>query len=106
MAKPKTEIVVNEQYKIVRVDSLNWQVFEYKQLKAPKNPNMPSREGEYDWVALQKFFGQLSPALRWLAEQQVDNGEKMTLQEAVSTIETSNLKLMRDIEKALKAANL
>lgn len=106
MDKAKTEIVVTERFKVVHVDSLNWQVFEYKQLKAPKNPSIPSREGEHDWVPLQKFFGQLSPALRWIAEQQVNNGEKMTLQEAVSMIETSNLKLLRDIEKALKAANL
>ncbi len=102
MAKAKTEIQINEQWKIVKSDALNWQPFEWREIE---NKSGAKRAGEFDWMASGHFFGQLSPALRWIAEQQVDNGEKMTMQEAVSRIETSNLKLMRDIEKALKAVS-
>lgn len=102
MAKTKTEIQINKQWKIVKSDALNWQPFEWREIE---DKGGAKRAGEFDWMASGHFFGQLSPALRWIAEQQVDNGEKITLQEAVSLIETSNLKLMRDIEKALKVMN-
>lgn len=99
----KTEIQINDQWNVVKEDSRNWQPYAWREIK---ESHKTTRAGEFDWMASGHFFGQLSPALRWIAEQQVDNGEKMTLQEAVSLIETSNLKLMRDIEKALKAMNV
>ena len=52
----RTEIPVDERYKIAHVDALNWQVFEYRTLKKSNNPNLASREGESDWIALPAFF--------------------------------------------------
>ena len=99
MARTKTEIQINEKWKIVKSDALNWQPYEWREIK---DKGDVKRAGEFDWMASGHFFSNLSSALRWLAEQQVDNGEKMTLQEAVNTIETSNIKLISDIKKALK----
>lgn len=107
MAKQPTEIIINDTFKVVRINNLNWQVFEYKELKAPRNPALANREGEFDWVAMPNYFGQLAPALRWIAEEQINNsGEKYDLMQAVSAIETSNLKLANDIRKALKNASV
>ena len=91
-----TEIQINERWKVVRIDSLNWCVYEW-------------RDGEKDganvtdWFSTKHYFGQLSPALRWITEEQInDSGEKYDLMQAVSAIETSNLKLAKDIRAALK----
>lgn len=100
----KTEIQINEMWKVVREDALNWQPYKWREIKETHKTN---RAGEYDWMATGHFFGQLSPALRWIAEEQInDSGEKYDLMQAVSAIETSNLKLAKDIRAALKNVDM
>ena len=62
MAKP--EIVIGD-LKIVRVDKLNWQIFELREIKDKGNTK---RAGETDWMALPAFFGGIKPALEYAKE--------------------------------------
>ena len=100
----KTEIQINDRWKLVRADGLNWQPYEWREIE---NKAGAKRAGEFDWKASGNYFGQLAPTLRWIAEEQINNsGEKYDLMQAVSAIETSNLKLASDIRKALKNASV
>lgn len=104
MAKPKTEIIINDQWKVVRQDALNWQVYQWREIK---ETHKTTRAGEFDWVGTGHYFGQLSPALRWIADEQInDSGEQYDLMQAVSAIETSNLNLAKQIRQALKGLEL
>jgi len=102
----RTEIIVNERFKIVHVDALNWQVFEFKTLKKSNNPNLASREGESDWVALPAFFNRVEYAAEWLARKHFAEGGEVyeSLQDAVKAIRASNKKLSREIAAALESA--
>ena len=100
----RTEIIVNERFKIVHVDALNWQVFEFKTLKKSNNPNLASREGESDWVALPAFFGLPEHAFEWIARKHFADGGEIyeSLEEAVKAFKASNKKLVREFTKALE----
>ncbi len=94
----KTEIIVNDRYKVVRVDSMNWQIFEYREIK---DRAKAKRAGELDWIGLPYFFGDLKYALiRLLNLNVATSGESMTLDEAVSRIEA----IERQIAKVAKKA--
>lgn len=81
MAKPKTEVIINDSYKIVRYDSLNWQVYKWREIGKAVDKDKQSREGESDWMPTGRFYGSLVPALRWIAEECIaDSGEKYDLQ--------------------------
>ena len=100
----RTEIIVNERCKIVHVDALNWQVFEFKTLKKSNNPNLASREGESDWVALPAFFGLPEHAFEWIARKHFADGGEIyeSLEEAAKAFKASNKKLVREFTKALE----
>ena len=100
----RTEIIVNERFKIVHVDALNWQVFEFKTLKKSNNPNLASREGESDWVALPAFFGLPEHAFEWIARKHFADGGEIyeSLEEAAKAFKASNKKLVREFTKALE----
>lgn len=96
----RAEIVVSERYKVVRIDSLNWQVFEFREIKNKQ------RAGQKDWVALPRFYGKLTDALAGIARHgNSDACGSMTLDEAVRAIEKSNERLAREIEKAVSGMN-
>ena len=101
----RTEIIVNERFKVVHVDALNWQVFEYRTLKKQNNPNRQSREGKSDWVALPAFFGLPEHAFEWLARKQFADGGEIyeSLEEAAKAFKASNKKLVRDVARALES---
>ena len=107
MAKhARTEIIVTARYKIVNVDALNWQVYEYKTLKKSNNPNLKSREGEKDWVALQTYFGRPEFAADWIARKQFADGGEIydTIQAAVKDFEKVSKMVVRNVAKALENA--
>lgn len=101
----RTEIIINERFKIAHVDALNWQAFEYREIK---ENHKTTRAGEHDWVALPAFFGFPEHALEWLARKKfADSGEMYeSLQDAVKAIKASNKALVRDVCKALEASTL
>ena len=104
MAKnARTEISVNERFKIVRSDTLNWQVFEFKTLKKQNNPNLKNREGKSDWVPLPSYFSNVENAISWIARKLEDNGEASTLEEYVKAIKASHRKLARELADALES---
>ena len=103
MAKNKrtqTEININERFKVVRQDSLNWAVFEQKKVD--------KRDGSsaVEWVNANAFFGNVEHAIEWIARKLDDNGMVSTLEEYVSEIKASHRKLARDVAKALEQANI
>ena len=97
----RTEIIVNERFKIVHVDKLNWQVFEYRTIK---DNHKTTRGGETDWVALPAFFGLPEHAFEWLARKQFADGGEVyeSLEEAAKAFKASNKKLVREFIKALE----
>lgn len=100
----RTEIIVNERFKIVHVDKLNWQVFEYRTIKEAKDPTKQSRAGESDWMALPAFFGLPEHAFEWIARKHFADGGEVyeSLEEAAKAFKASNKKLVREFTKALE----
>lgn len=54
-------IRVTDTYEIRRCDSLNWQVWRYKEAEKGKS------KGEMEWVRLPSFHGSVRSALQWIA---------------------------------------
>ena len=103
----RTEIIVNERFKIVHADALNWQVFEYREIKAAKDPTKRTRAGESDWITLPAFFSRPEYAIEHIAQKQFADGGEVyeTLESAVKAIKMSNRKLVRDVAAALDSGN-
>jgi hypothetical protein len=100
MAKPKkdqTEIQINDRFKIIRQDALNWAVYERRAVD--------KRDGSsaVEWINANAFFGNVEHAIEWIARKLDDNGEVQTLEEYVKAIKASHRKLSRDVAKALEA---
>lgn len=85
----KTEIIVNDEWKIVKADSMNWQVHQKREIGKSNNPNGKSREGEVDWVALPAFFGKPDGAARYVYDHMGDNAGKRTLREFIRLMESA-----------------
>lgn len=99
MAKPKqerTEIQVNERYKIIRRDALNWAVYELRAVD--KSDGSSAAE----WMSANAFFGNVEHAIEWIARKLDDNGGRQTLEEYAMNIKASHRKLSRDVAKALE----
>lgn len=94
----KTEIIINDRYKVVRIDSQNWQIFEYREIK---ERHKAKRAGETDWCGLPCYFGNLKYALLRLIDLNVSSdGESMTLEEAVKCIKATERQIIKAVEKA------
>lgn len=91
--KTRTEITMSERFKVVRVDSLNWQVFEKKKLKKQNNPNLKNREGEIDWVKLPAFFGTLDGAARYVLEHSVDKLGKVEIKQLIDALDSARAEI-------------
>lgn len=100
----RTEIIINERFKIVHVDKLNWQIFEYREIK---ENHKTDRAGESDWIALPAFFSRPEYAIEHIAQKQFADGGEVyeTLESAVKAIKMSNRKLVRDVAAALDSGN-
>lgn len=99
----RTEIIINERFKIVHADALNWQVYEYREIK---DNHTTSRAGESDWVAHPAFFGLPEHAFEWVARKHFADGGEVyeSLEEAARAFKASNKKLVNDFRKAMEAA--
>ena len=85
----KTEITINDEWKMVHVDSMNWQVFQKREMGKSNNPNLNHRAGEVDWVALPAFFGKPDGAARYVLDHMGDNAGKKTLREFVNLMKAA-----------------
>lgn len=96
----KTEILLNERFKTVKVDELNWTIYE---LRTIKQTGTTKRGGTVDWIQLPNYFAALDNAVLFVARRLQDNHQKQTLEEAVKAIQSSNAQLAKDVRKALLA---
>lgn len=96
----KTEILLNERFKAVKVDELNWTIYE---LRTIKQTGTTKRGGTVDWIQLPNYFVALDNAVLFVARRLQDNHQKQTLEEAVKAIQSSNAQLAKDVRKALAA---
>ena len=104
MAKRKTEIIINERWKIVREDALNWQPYQWREVEEIQHFDNNKRAGQFDWFPMKHYFGSLEYAMRWILEKQIaDSGEQYDLQQAVHAIRESSNQLAKDVRKALSA---
>ena len=98
----KQEIVIDDTLKVVHVDSMNWQLFEKKEITRDNRRGGKSRVGEVDWMPLPAFFGTLRPALAKARdiyrERKLDAA---TLDEAVKQLEALDRKFVREVKKAV-----
>ncbi|MBR3158429.1 MAG: hypothetical protein IKF14_05235 [Atopobiaceae bacterium] len=85
----KTEIVVNDEWKIVKIDACNWQVFNKREIGKPIKKDVKSRAGEVDWVALPAFFGRPDGAARYVFDHMGDKAGKKTLREFINLMKSS-----------------
>ena len=101
----KPEIVIGD-FMVKRVDSMNWQVFERRELKAGR-ADRRSREGEVDWVGLPAFYGTLAPAVAKVRSIHAERGiETGSLDDALARMAELDAEFMKTLGKALKGARL
>ena len=98
----KTEIIIGD-FMVKRIDSLNWQLFERRQIKDSHNTK---RGGETDWMPIQAFFGTLKPALVKAKELNRARGiVSGDLNAAIAAIEKADADFIKQVDKALKAVS-
>lgn len=98
----KTEIIIGD-FMVKRIDSLNWQLFERRQIK---DNNKTKRGGETDWMPIQAFFGTLKPALVKAKELNRARGiVSGDLNAAIAAIEKADADFIKQVDKALKAVS-
>jgi len=102
----KQEVTINERFKVVHVDSMNWQLFERREIKrGDRSGKGKSRVGEIDWIALPAFFGTLRAALAKAKELNRDrNLPDCGMAEAVDSIGKLDAAFMKQLDRALKEA--
>ena len=98
----KTEIIVGD-FMVKRIDSLNWQLFERRQIK---DNHKTKRGGETDWMPIQAIFGTLKPALVKAKELNRARGiVSGDLNAAIAEIEKADADFIKQVDKALKAVS-
>lgn len=93
----RTEIEFG-QWRVKRIDSMNWQVFQLREVKAKHNAK---RAGETDWMACPAYFGKLEHALEWCFDHEDDDIGKRGLKDAVRQLRAKRTEFMRAMEEAL-----
>lgn len=99
----KTEITVG-RWKVKRVDSMNWQVFELREIKHEGRGKGAgaNRKGEVDWMACPAFFAHLEYALEWIYERETaDMGARRDLKDAVKQMRAIKTELVGAVRAAM-----
>ena len=95
----KPEIVIGD-FKVRKIDAMNWQVFERRELKAGR-ADVKSREGEIDWVALPAYFGTLKPAIAKVRNLYIERKiDASSLDELIGEIERLDAKFAKMLDAA------
>lgn len=98
----KTEIIVGD-FMVKRIDSLNWQIFERRQIK---DNHKTKRGGETDWMPIHAFYGTIKPALVKAKELNRARGiVSGDLNAAIAAIEKADADFIKQVDKALKAVS-
>lgn len=94
----KTEITVG-RWKVKRIDSMNWQVFELREVKDRPGAK---RAGETAWMACPAYFAHLEYALEWVYERETaDMGVRRDLKDAVKQMRAIKTELVNAVRAAM-----
>ena len=96
----KTEIIVNDNWKIVKMDSLNWQVHEKRLIGKPSKASSKSREGKVDWIGLPAFFCKPDLAARYVYDHIGDNEDKKMLREFIELMRSGRDEIVEAMGKS------
>ena len=96
----RTEILFNDDWKVVRIDSMNWQVQNRREIGKGK-PGTESREGCVDWVALPAYFGSVAAAAGYVFDHIGDKVGKKTAKEFSEFMAKEREKLVKAVKKAV-----
>jgi len=93
----RTEIEFG-RWRVKRIDSMNWQVFQLREVKANHNAK---RAGETDWMACPAYFGKLEYALEWCLDREADDMGRRELKDAVRQLRAIKSEFLRELKGAL-----
>lgn len=94
----RTEIELGK-WKVKRIDRLNWQVFELREIKDKPGAK---RAGEVDWVGCPAFFAKPEHALEWIYDHETaDMGVRKSLKDAVAQMRCIRTQLVNELREAL-----
>ena len=99
----RTEIELGK-WKVKRIDRLNWQVFELREVKQEGRGKGAgtNRKGETDWMACPAFFAKPEHALEWIYDQKAaDMGLRKSLKDAVAQMRCIRTQLVNELREAL-----
>ena len=95
MAKEKTAVIVGK-WKFVRIDPLNWQLFEHAEVE--RGP----RKGEVDWVKRPNYFGELANAIVYARNREFERGGgTMQLDEAIERFKAVDAEFVKAVREAV-----
>ena len=95
------EIDVCEGFQLRTVDNLNWQVFEYREVK--KKDGGAAKE----WIALPSFHGKLSTAVLWIFDYlpKSRSADRKNLEELIKELNAVAADVGKHANKFQKAMN-
>lgn len=99
----RTEIMLHDEWKAVRIDSLSWQVFQLREIKESRKPGVKKRGGEVDWVALPAYFGSLPAAAGYVFDRLPDKAGKKNIKELIDFLTAERAKMLKAVEKAVRS---
>lgn len=94
----RTEILLHDEWKVVRIDSMNWQVHQLREIKETKKPGVKKRAGEIGWVALPAYFGSLPAAAGYVYDKLPDKAGKRNVKQLINFMKSEREKVMRAVE--------
>lgn len=97
----RTEIMLHDEWKAVRIDSLSWQVFQLREIKESRKPGVRKRGGYVDWVALPAYFGSLPAAAGYVFDRLPDKAGRKTVKELIEYMERERGKMLEAVRKAV-----
>ena len=95
----RTEIQLHDNWKVVRIDSMNWQVFQLREIKESHKPDTKSRAGEIDWVGLPAYFGTVAAAAGFVYDKLPDAAGKKNIKQLMDFMKREREKMVKAVEK-------
>lgn len=95
----KTEIIINDTWKIVHIDSMNWQVHQKREVKESPDPTKNKRVGEFAWMPMPAFFAKVDAAAQYVYDHMGDGAGRKTLREFMRLMEKSRDEITKAVGK-------
>lgn len=94
----KATILIGDRWKVVRYDTLNWQLYEKREIKAKGKALEVGSAGKVDWRPLQKFYSTPEGAAAYIVDHCTAGDDVQTLTEFMQ----SRTEEVRRLAKAVK----